>query len=259
VTTPFGPAQPVAELDDVGENQHLRLSSDYLTAYFSSTRGSAVPVLHLYTAVRPSLVMPFANVTAMSTLNAGNTEDARSTVTGDGLTIFFHSTRGPDTIYVAKRAKVGDAFGAPAPMMGAGAGFDSPFVREDGAELYYVSAGNILVSTIDNSGALGPPVAFSLGGSGIATAPTVTPDDLVLYFGSSRTDVSAGANDIWVATRSTANDPWGTPVHVGELATAGDEKPSFITRDRCTLYFYRNESDGGGGSYETYVATRKPK
>jgi hypothetical protein len=260
VTTPFDTITRISELDDLGENQHLRLSSDFLIGYFSSTRPSQAGALQLYTATRPSLTAPFANVTPMTTLSAGNADDARSTVTGDGLTIYFYSARGPTTIYFATRATTKDPFGLASPVVNAVAGYDAPFVREDGNELYYTMADNIYAGTLSAPGTLGTStqVNVATGSTNSATAPTVTPDDLVLYFASSAK--GAGLNDIYVTARPTVNDAWVTPTVVGELATAADEKPSFITRDRCALYFYRDESEAGTETgYEIYVATRRPK
>src|SRR5688572_22930516 len=43
--------------------------------------------------------------------------------------------------------------------------------------------------------------------------PSLTDDLLEIYFGSRRTG-SIGAEDIWMASRASPADPWGTPTNV---------------------------------------------
>jgi hypothetical protein len=70
--------------------------------------------------------------------------------------------------------------------------------------------------------------------------PCVTADGLELYFGSNR---DAGGNacgdSIWVATRATIDEPWGTPRSLGppfNTSSYGDTNPS-ISADGLELYF----------------------
>ena len=91
-------------------------------------------------------------------------------------------------------------------------------------------------------------------------APVVTPDDLVIYFASSRTDGSAkGDNDVWVATRTSTTEPFGTPTNVTELNTTIADRPSFVTRDRCTMYLSRFDRTQSPIATAAYVATISPR
>lgn len=78
----------------------------------------------------------------------------------------------------------------------------------------------------------------------------MTPDDLAIYFSSTRPG-GKGGQDVWVASRTSAASAFGTPVVVSEVNTTSDDVPSFITADRCTLYL----SSTAGGSFQVYVAT----
>jgi hypothetical protein len=88
------------------------------------------------------------------------------------------------------------------------------------------------------------------------SSPTVTPDDLVIYFASQRMDGNAqGDYDIWTASRSSAMAPFNAPSNVAELNTSSAELVDFISRDGCEIFFHTNRD---GGTFKIYSAT-KPK
>jgi hypothetical protein len=82
--------------------------------------------------------------------------------------------------------------------------------------------------------------------------PSLTGDQLLLFFNSNRAGGSGG-NDIWVATRELISDPWGTPIPVSEVNTAGDDATPDVSRDGLTLYWSAN---GAAGAKDLWVATR---
>jgi Tol biopolymer transport system component len=79
---------------------------------------------------------------------------------------------------------------------------------------------------------VGPPIGYD------AWSPDISSDGLSLYFASSRGEY--GQDDIWVATRTTINDPWGEPVNLGPNVNSSsiDSFPS-ISTDGLTLFFGR--------------------
>jgi len=83
----------------------------------------------------------------------------------------------------------------------------------------------------------------------------LAPDGLSFYFGSDRPG-GYGMYDMWVATRPTTSDAWGTPVNLGAAvnASADDGCPS-VSADGLELYFTSDRS-GGHGSYDIWVTTR---
>jgi len=86
-------------------------------------------------------------------------------------------------------------------------------------------------------------------------APNISADGLSLFFHSDRGGGS-GSYDLWVTTRATKAEPWGTPVNLGPTVntSAVDDCPS-ISADGLTLFFHSNRS-GGYGNSDIYVATR---
>ena len=83
--------------------------------------------------------------------------------------------------------------------------------------------------------------------------PTLTGDELVLYFSAERKG-GFGGKDLWVSTRKSTSDPFGRPFNLGEnINTAGDEVFPFLRND-TTLYFSSN-GHGGMGGLDIFVAT----
>ncbi len=88
--------------------------------------------------------------------------------------------------------------------------------------------------------------------------PSISADGLELYFLSLRPG-GLGAGDIWVTTRATIEDPWGTPVNLGPPVNSSSwELCPYISRDGLTLYF-ASLRPGGYGRDDLYVATRATK
>jgi len=86
--------------------------------------------------------------------------------------------------------------------------------------------------------------------------PIISPDGLELYFGSRRPG-GYGATDLWVATRTTKDDPWGEPVNLGPLLNTGeDDMVGSISSDCLNLYFDSRWRTGGYGERDIYVTTR---
>lgn len=82
--------------------------------------------------------------------------------------------------------------------------------------------------------------------------PNVRRDGLELFFWSDRP--GSQGPDIYQASRSTALDPWSTPVNLGPAvnSAAGETRPS-LSWDGTTLYF---GSTRVGGQSDVYVTTR---
>jgi hypothetical protein len=70
------------------------------------------------------------------------------------------------------------------------------------------------------------------------TDPALSPDGLELFFSSDRPG-TVGALDVYRSTRATTADPFGAPLPVAELQTAGDDYAVEIASDGLTIYFRR--------------------
>ena len=103
---------------------------------------------------------------------------------------------------------------------------------------------------------LGPTV----NSSSHDNAPSISSDGLSLYFSSDRPG-GHGGRDLWVTTRATKGDAWGTPVNLGPgvNSSASDHGPS-ISADGLSLYFSEHPfgpfRPGGFGYVDIWVTTR---
>ncbi len=142
-----------------------------------------------------------------------------------------------------------------------------PSISADGLTLYFVSInktggqgpGDIWVTTratvSDPWGEpenLGPAVNSSVWDG----EPSISSDELSLYFGSKRSGGYGGA-DIWVTTRATVSDPWGQAENLGPIInTPADDVDVCISADGLSLYI-DSFREGGYGSSDIWVSTRE--
>ena len=67
--------------------------------------------------------------------------------------------------------------------------------------------------------------------------PSITADNLELYFASQRSG-GVGGSDIWLTTRESTQDPWGEPVNLGPaINSSGWEGDPCPSADGLTLYY----------------------
>jgi len=85
---------------------------------------------------------------------------------------------------------------------------------------------------------------------------SISADGLSLYINSNRSG-GYGSVDIWVATRETTDDPWGTPVNLGQpINSPSNEAGVSISSDGLSLYFSSNRPSGYGDG-DLWVVTRE--
>ncbi len=253
VNKPFGPSSFVSGLTaPTGTSlADLRLAPDYRTGYFAANyHPNSGGSNDIYTATRTTELSPFANVAFLGGTTVTSSDyDASPTVSADGLTIFFgwsalgtaqhiaYATRSTTSLpfsYVGVVPNVNDFSGEDR----------DPFLLEQGQALYFASSrvaadnDDVFRATWNGSGFDAPRPLSELNTPYVDAAPVVTPDDLTLFFASARPDVEASGDlDIWTTTRASPNDPFSPPTIVTELNTTYADRPTFITRDGCTLYF----------------------
>ena len=83
--------------------------------------------------------------------------------------------------------------------------------------------------------------------------PTLSENELILYFAADRKGGSGG-KDIWVSLRESKTQPFSRPLNIGPVVnTKGDEVFPFLRND-TTLYFASN-GHGGMGGLDIFVTT----
>ena len=237
-----------------------------------------------------------APVNAPAVASGPQINDFCPSITGDGHLFFFASNRpyadaygnvpcGGDDLYVTRR-RDDDTFDEPRNLgceVNSAANEAGPFLIEEpgrGRVLYFSSfrSGGAFADAGPVSGDADIYSSEWRGGSfgaaqlvpGVNTAsddgqPNLRRDALEIYFYSTRpgdpgTTGTYGFADIFVATRASAHEPWGTPVNAGpSVNTAlGSETRPFLSSDGTTLYFgstvpaiVRPSAEGGSDIYMT--------
>jgi hypothetical protein len=169
-------------------------------------------------------------------------------------------------------AKADFIFGEPTnmgPTINTSSGEFPTCFSSDGLEMYFVSARSSgyenwdmwvvrRPTTEDDWGEpmnLGPKVNCPY----CDACSSISFDGLELYFASDRPG-GLGSHDLWVTTRETKNDEWGTAVNLGPTVnSASDEVDVSISTDGLELYFGSNRSGGYGGYSDIWVTRRATK
>jgi hypothetical protein len=129
------------------------------------------------------------------------------------------------------------------------------YVEAGDPSLYFSSGPDIYVSRQSQDGSFGPAVAVTELNlpTSVDIQPNVRKDGREIVFASTR---RAGTDqDIYSATRESVDDPWSTPVNLGEAINRPDRnetRPS-LSWDATTLYFGRAPLGLPG---DIYISTR---
>ena len=189
----------------------------------------------------------------MTSVNTTSAEGWPS-VTSNGMNLFLESdVSGKYAIYVATRTTLVAEFSAPAlvaTINTAGSDNAQPFILPDESGIYYVS--NIGGGSYDiwraspkhRRRVRDADCALDAQHALRRVRSHAQRGDLVLYFGSARSDSPAkGGMDIWMTKRASTTASFNPPTNIQELNTANYEWPDWFSANRCRLYFTR--TNGG--------------
>jgi beta-lactamase regulating signal transducer with metallopeptidase domain len=159
-------------------------------------------------------------------------------------------------------------FGTPTnlgPTVNSSSDDDNPSISADGLSLYFQSRrsggfGNADLWVTTRTSVSDPweePVNLgpTINSSSYDACPSISADSLELYFGSWRPG-GFGDCDLWVTSRPTTDDPWGTPMNLGPTVNSSDaENLVEISADGLELFF-GSKRPGGVGGWDIWVTTR---
>lgn len=207
----------------------------------------------------------------------GPYDDRATTISSDGLSVYFHSDRpngfGGDDIWVSDYDPATSAWGEPRnlgpPINTADHEFHT-FITQNGLSLYFASdrpGGQVTYDLwVSKRTKLDAPweepvlVPGEVNSDRSESAPCLSADECALYFSDYRLSLprrgGSGLSDLWMATRENPLAPWGMPVNLGPVVNSDrvDNNPR-LSPDGLTLFF---SSDKGKkpGDRDIFICTR---
>ncbi|MBA3464335.1 MAG: PD40 domain-containing protein [Deltaproteobacteria bacterium] len=136
----------------------------------------------------------------------------------------------------------------------------TPMMRADGLELYWKSArsGSLDIYRSMRPTTLqdwGPPMNVTeLNSPANDGSPELSPDGLTIYLSSERPD-TVGANDIYVATRTSLTTAWSTPARLAQLSSTAQDEGMMVMPSDLVAYMHSHRS----GAARIYRMTRATK
>jgi len=257
-----------------------RFTSSELTILLAIVNGGSED---LFSASRLDRDAGFTLSGAIPGVNKSSTSELWPTLSADGKLMFFESNRaltgsGNDQarVWSAQRNAIGADFETPKiqTIFALDAGDQdegSPYLHPSGRSLYFISFArpgqgdsDIFVAQLDEIGLVtavknAAAVNTALG----EYAPVVSLDDTLLYFArQTGTELNL---QVYESRRATPTAELGPAQKVGEIASAFQDFPSWVSDDRCRLYFLSNRpaagidaGDAGYSDYRLWVAERPP-
>ena len=243
------------------------ISTDDLELYFDSRRSGDWDI---WVTTRKTTADAWGPPLNLGAPVNGPHWDQKPCISADGLTLFFSSLRsGGWDIWVTTREEVEETWGEPVNL---GSPVSSsvldiaPSISSDGLSLFFgserpegygsadlwLTTRETIHSHWDTPMNLGPAIN-SAANEGV---PSISADGLLLFFsgaayGPFRAD-GCGKADLWVSTRATTSDHWGTRVNLGQPVNSADQDVApNISADGSTLYF-ASKREGGVGHFDLW-------
>lgn len=98
-----------------------------------------------------------------------------------------------------------------------------------------------------------PATIAELSSVSLDNAPTLTADELSVFFHSNRA-AGLGGRDLWTATRLSLAEPFSAPTNITSVNSINQEFGVSVSPDGLELYFGSNRA--GGSGYDIWRATR---
>lgn len=164
-------------------------------------------------------IKPFEAPVEVSELNTMVSGSAR--LTPDMLTVYFHAgeTDNGTRLYTASRATTSDPFGTPT-----------------------------LVEGLASDAGVGTAGEH-------ASIPTLTPDQLGLFFQSRRPGGGGATINVWSGSRPSLDAPFTTPTPVAAINDALNTGQPFVSADGTSLYYSPRRGSGAEEGIRIYRAS----
>lgn len=264
-------------INTIKEEQHAFLSKDELSLFISSNRTGTTGDLDLWVSERSDKDSPWSTPQNLGVNINSTARDMAPSLSPDEHWLYYHSYRaggcGGADLYVSHRHDKRDNFGwEPAINLGCviNGAFDDagPTLYENEANgttiMYFTSSRpgglgdfDIYASILQSDGTFGSAsLVAELSSPARDTRTSIRRrDGLEMFISSGRTG-GFGDQDLWVSTRSTTLDPWGTLVNLGlAINTSFFDGAPALSFDAMTLIFFSNRPGGFGGN-DLYMSTR---
>ena len=243
---PFGPPESISGLGLAGPLAGPALTSDGLTLFISEVNGSRADI---HTAERTDRGTVFSEASPVSELNSPYFDGGPS-LTLDGLTLYFYSTRShPDIqdLWSAVRTHPTAKFQEPVMLFWVNSDSNDalPTLTHDEAFFMFASdrpegegGYDIWISRRSTRGDYYeiPTNLIELNTSENETAPAISGDGLTLFYVTDRSG-GAGDFDIWTASRPDGSASFEAPTPVAGVNSADAETDVFLSADERELVF----------------------
>lgn len=288
----FASWEPAKLIQDAWPGAHAEFNTPYLDGcplpskdglrfYMASTRPGGMGGIDIWVSKREKPSDPWGEPENIGAPVNTASDDFCPTIAPDGRTFFFVSKKqvgvqgvdwcGGGDIYVTRINDEG-TYAEPKNLgCDLNSAYDefSPFPVDEprtGRVLYFSSnrpglgtGGDVYVAKYKRNRFVEPMMVPGVNSTSDDGHPNVRRDGLEMYFYSNRPDSAAqGGNDIYVATRKSTAEPFGTPVNLGPNVNspASETRPS-LEWNGATLYVGSTRA-GGEGSADVYVTRREP-
>jgi Tol biopolymer transport system component len=245
----------------------VNVSNDGLSLFFTSDRpgGLGGGDSNTWVSPRATTESPWTEPVKLGPPINTASRDYTPNISADGLSLYFSSDRpggqGDWDIWVSTRQTTSQSWGIPknlGPRINTSTMEWAPSISSDGLKLYYSgyrSEGHgdldiwltTRATTEDEWNTpvnLGPIVNCEWTDS----APSLSPDGLMLFYLYCWDGKDNRGYDIWVTTRATTRESWTEPVNLGPfINTFAWDRSLSITTDGSLLYFISNRDGGEGG------------
>jgi len=262
----FGIPTNITELNNGGLNtEDPTLTDDLLEIFFSSTRANGAGGVDLWTATRGSTMATWSTPVLVAAAST-SADETTPEITGDGLTLSFASSRaggaGLYDLYEVTRPTRASAWSAPSRIVELASTADEFAGSLAPDRLTFVfsssrssgnSGGDIYLATrATTASAWAPPTPIAaINSTADDSAPWLSGDGRTLLLSTTRAG-GQGAQDVWMAERSSTAAAWTAPIAITELNGPDYDSDPWLSPDRRTIVYSRLE----GAFRNIFIATR---